>query len=119
VDEAIMLNTDGYVAEATANNIFIARDATLFTPPTSAGILEGVTRRLVMELARKRNYPTREINLVRHDIYIADECFLTGSATEIIPVVSLDKRVIGSGSPGPITRTLMSEFVAYRNRLSE
>ncbi len=118
-DEAIMLNTDGYVAEATANNIFIVRDATLHTPPTSAGILEGITRRLVMELARKRNYPTREIDLVRHDIYIADECFLTGSATEIVPVVSLDKRAIGGGSPGPITRMLMSEFVAYRNRLSE
>lgn len=118
-DEAVMLNPDGYVAEATGNNIFIARDGKLLTPPPSAGILEGITRRLVMELARKRNYPTIETNLVRQDVYVAEECFLTGTATEIVPVVSLDQRTIGDGAPGSITKMLMADFVALRNRLSE
>ena len=118
-DEAVMLNPDGYVAEATGSNIFVARDGKLLTPPPSAGILEGITRRLVMELARKRNHPTIEANLVRQDVYVADECFLTGTATEIVPVVSLDHRSIGDGSPGTITRMLMADFVALRNRLSE
>ncbi len=114
-DEAIMLNADGYVTEGTGDNLFIVRDGELQTPPAGCGILEGVTRKIVMELAKKRNHGVAEKMLIRHDIYVADECFLTGTAAEIIPVVSLDSRPIGDGSPGPITKGLMVDFAAYRS----
>ena len=86
------------------------RNNVITTPPTDAGILEGITRDAVIELARKANYDVREASLTRHDVYIADECFLTGSAAEVIPVVKVDRRKIGAGVPGPVTRDLIERF---------
>ncbi len=108
--EALMLNHKGEVAECTGDNIFIVRKGQLLTPPNDAGILEGITRAAVLEVAQKSKIPTQEIALTRHDIFIADECFLTGSAAEVIPVIELDGRPIGDGKPGPITKQLWSEF---------
>jgi branched-chain amino acid aminotransferase len=108
--EALMLNHKGEVAECTGDNIFLVRGGVLLTPPTDAGILEGITRDAVIELARKANYEVREIALTRHDVYIADECFLTGSAAEVIPVVKVDRRKIGAGVPGAVTRDLIERF---------
>lgn len=110
--EALMLNHKGEVAECTGDNIFIIKRGVLKTPPPDAGILEGVTRAAVMELARTGNVPVQETTMTRHDIYTADECFLTGTAAEVIPVVKCDGRVIGNGRPGPITRRLREGFVA-------
>jgi len=114
-DEAVMLNHAGHVAECTGDNLFIVRDDKLYTPPTSSGILEGITRAVAIELARKRGHHVEEKMLLCFDIYSADECFLTGTAAEIVPVVSLDRRVIGTGKPGPVTRQLMEDFIAYRS----
>jgi branched-chain amino acid aminotransferase len=108
--EALMLNAKGEVAECTGDNIFIVRKGVLQTPPIDAGILEGITREAVIELAAEMKIPLQQIALARHDIFIADECFLTGSAAEIIPVVKLDSRVIGDGRPGPITKRLTERF---------
>ncbi|NLX06752.1 MAG: branched-chain-amino-acid transaminase [Phycisphaerae bacterium] len=108
--EAIMLNHEGFVAECTGDNVFIVRDGRLETPPTAAGILEGVTRAVVMELGRARGIEVIEKNLTRYDLYIADECFLTGTAAEVIPVTKIDGRTIGQGSAGPITRDLIAAF---------
>jgi branched-chain amino acid aminotransferase len=108
--EALMLNHKGEVAECTGDNIFIVKRGILKTPPADAGILEGVTRGAVLELARAARIPAQETALTRHDIYAADECFLTGTAAEVIPVVKCDGRVIGSGKPGPITRQLRESF---------
>jgi branched-chain amino acid aminotransferase len=108
--EALMLNHKGEVAECTGDNIFLVRDEVLQTPPLDAGILEGITRDAVIELAREAGIEVREMSLTRHDVYIADECFLTGSAAEVIPVVKIDSRAIGSGQPGPITRDLIQRF---------
>jgi len=108
--EALMLNAKGEVAECTGDNIFIVRGGRLLTPPIDAGILEGITRDAVIELAEAAGIPVQQIPLTRHDIFIADECFLTGSAAEIIPVVKLDSRVIGDGKPGPVTRRLTERF---------
>ena len=108
--EALMLNAKGEVAECTADNVFIVRKGVLMTPPIDAGILEGITRDAVIELAQDMNIPVQQIALTRHDIFIADECFITGSAAEIIPVVKLDSRVIGSGIPGPLTKKLTERF---------
>ncbi len=110
--EALMLNTKGEVAECTGDNIFIMRHGVLMTPPLDAGILEGITRDAVMELARAMGQEVREVALTRHDVYVADECFLTGSAAEVIPVVKLDDRKIGDGKPGPMTRQLIERFQA-------
>jgi branched-chain amino acid aminotransferase len=110
--EALMLNHKGEVAECTGDNIFLVRDRQLLTPPTDAGILEGITRSAVMDLALAAGITVREIALTRHDVYVADECFLTGSAAEVIPVVKVDDRIIGSGQPGPITRDLAQRFRA-------
>lgn len=110
VFEAIMLNHEGLVAECTGDNIFIVKDGELLTPPISAGVLVGITQRFVMKLARKAGLVVREINLTRHDLYSADECFLTGTAAEVIPVNSVDKRMVGTGRPGPITKKLMAAF---------
>ncbi|MFN3152718.1 branched-chain-amino-acid transaminase [Bremerella sp.] len=111
--EALMLNHKGEVSECTADNIFIVRDGNLLTPPTDAGILEGVTRDVVLELAREAGIPTFEKTLTRHDIYVADECFMTGTAAEVIGVVKVDDREIGDGKPGPITRKLKALFVEH------
>lgn len=108
--EALMLNHKGEVAECTGDNIFIVRDGLLWTPPLEAGILEGITRDAVIEAARAAGIEVREAPMTKHDIYIADECFLTGSAAEVIPVVTLDNRTIGTGKPGPITRDLEKRF---------
>jgi branched-chain amino acid aminotransferase len=113
-DEAIMLNHLGNVAECTGDNIFMVRHGELYTPPASDGILEGVTRQLVMELARKRGIPVHEMSLVRHDLYVAEECFATGTAAELIAIVEINKRKVGEGKPGPITRMLLEDFINYR-----
>ena len=108
--EALMLNHQGEVAECTGDNIFLVRDGKLFTPPIDAGILEGITRDVVIELAGEQGLPVHEIALTKHDVYIADECFLTGSAAEVVPVVKVDSRIIGDGKPGPVTRALTDGF---------
>jgi len=108
--EALMLNHKGEVAECTGDNIFLARHGALLTPPNDAGILEGVTRAVVIELARSAGIEVCEIPLTKHDVYIADECFLTGTAAEVVPVVKVDSRTIGDGTPGPITRKLAERF---------
>jgi branched-chain amino acid aminotransferase len=108
--EALMLNHKGEVAECTGDNIFLLSHGELLTPPIDAGILEGITRAVVIELAGEENIPFREIPLTRHDVYIADECFLTGSAAEVVPVVKVDSRKIGDGKPGPVTRRLLERF---------
>jgi branched-chain amino acid aminotransferase len=108
--EALMLNAKGEVAECTGDNIFIVRKGVLQTPPIDAGILEGITRDAVLDIAGELKIPVQQIPLVRHDIFIADECFLTGSAAEIIPVVKLDNRTIGDGRPGQLTRRLTERF---------
>lgn len=114
--EALMLNHKGEVAECTGDNVFIIKNGVLKTPPTDAGILEGVTRNFVMELARKANIPLVECTMTRHDIYAADECFLTGTAAEVIAVTECDGRLIGQGKPGPITKQLREAFtVAIRS----
>jgi branched-chain amino acid aminotransferase len=108
--EALMLNHQGQVAECTGDNIFVIHHGKLYTPPIDAGILEGITRNAVMELATSLGMDVVEQTMTRHDIYVADECFLTGSAAEIIPVVKLDGRAIGSGSVGEITKQLSDAF---------
>jgi branched-chain amino acid aminotransferase len=108
--EALMLNHKGEVAECTGDNVFLVRQGVLQTPPLEAGILEGVTRDAVIEVARVAGIEVRELPLTKHDVYIADECFLTGTAAEIIPVVRVDSRVIGTGKPGPMTRDLEKRF---------
>jgi branched-chain amino acid aminotransferase len=108
--EALMLNTKGEVAECTGDNIFIVRAGDVFTPPLDAGILDGITRQTVITLAREEGLKVYEHGLTKYDVYTADECFLTGSAAEIIPVVKIDNRVIGSGKPGPVTKDLTRLF---------
>jgi branched-chain amino acid aminotransferase len=108
--EALMLNHKGEVAECTGDNVFVVRSGVLLTPPPDAGILEGITRNAVMELAHKAGIDCREATLTRHDLYTADECFLTGTAAEVIPVVDVDGRTIGTGTPGPITARLIHDF---------
>jgi branched-chain amino acid aminotransferase len=108
--EALMLNHKGEVAECTGDNIFIVKRGVLKTPSTEAGILEGITRNAVIGLARDAGVPVQEVPLLRHDIFAADECFLTGTAAEVIPVVKLDGRQIGDGKPGPVTNDLRARF---------
>ncbi|MDR1959059.1 MAG: branched-chain-amino-acid transaminase [Planctomycetaceae bacterium] len=108
--EALMLNHKGEVAECTGDNVFIIRREEIFTPSIEAGVLEGITRNAVIELARNAGYTVHEMPLTRFDVYIADECFLTGTAAEIIPVVTIDSRKIGTGRPGPFTKELIAKF---------
>jgi branched-chain amino acid aminotransferase len=111
VSEAILLNSEGYVTECTGDNIFIVKNGEVITPPPFLGILEGVTRNTILEIAEKLGYRTSEKVFTRHDIYIADECFLSGTAAEVVPVVKVDGRVIGEdGKPGEISRALVKEF---------
>lgn len=111
VPEAIMLNVAGYVAECTGDNIFILKENTLITPPSWVGALEGITRNAVMEIARnKLKLSVREDVFTLYHMYTADECFLTGTAAEIVPVVSIDDRTIGDGKPGKTTAKLIKEF---------
>ena len=105
-----MLNVQGFVAEATGDNIFVVRGRSLLTPPPWAGTLVGITRNTVMDLARAQGLDVREEMLTRYDLYTADEVFLTGTAAEVIGVSDIDRRVIGTGRPGPITRMLAREY---------
>lgn len=116
VHEAIMYNHLGFVAECTGDNIFLVRDGQVLTPTLNAGALEGITRGAVMELVQKRGLPMRELDLTRHDLYVAEECFLTGSAAEVIPVTKIDGRPIGTGQPGKLTRQLIADFRELVNR---
>lgn len=108
--EALMLNKDGYVVECTGDNIFLVKNGTLITPPVYLGALRGITRDCIIEIAQKLGYPVMEQPFTRFEVFNADECFLTGTAAEAIPVVKVDNRVIGDGKPGPITRRLIEEF---------
>jgi branched-chain amino acid aminotransferase len=109
-DEAIMLDSLGYVAECTGDNIFIVKNDHLFTPPQCMGTLRGITRDTVMEIAQKSKISVHEHVITRHEVYNSDECFLTGTAAEIIPVVKVDGRAIGTGKPGKLTLGLMKKF---------
>lgn len=111
-EEAIMLNSEGYVSECTGDNLFIVKANQLLTPPLSAGALYGITRGVVMDLARESGMNVAEPNLTRYDVFNADECFLTGTGAEVIPVVKVDGRVIGSGKPGPATLSLVEKYHA-------
>jgi branched-chain amino acid aminotransferase len=113
VPEAIMYNHEGYVAEATADNVFIVRDGVIYAPPVEAGALEGITRNLVIKLAKEEDLQVIEKNLTRFDLYVCDEFFLTGTAAEVIGIVEIDGRVIDDGSPGPVTRLLRKKFFKY------
>jgi len=108
--EALMLNHKGEVAECTGDNIFLVRDGVLLTPGLDAGILGGITRQAVIELAQEAGIEVMKVSLTKHDVYIADECFLTGTAAEVIPVVKVDSRTIGTGKPGPVTLELKKQF---------
>ena len=109
-EEALMFTAQGYVAECTGDNIFIIKDNSLITPPAYIGILKGITRASVMGIAGKQGITVKEEVITRHNVYTADECFLTGTAAEIIPVIRVDKRIIGTGKPGKATLNLMKEF---------
>lgn len=111
-EEAVMLNAEGYVSECTGDNLFLVKAGQLFTPPLSAGALYGITRATVIELAREAGLVVSEPNLTRYDLYNANECFLTGTGAELIPVVKIDGRVIGDGRPGPVTRDLVTRYHA-------
>jgi branched-chain amino acid aminotransferase len=108
--EAVMLNEQGYVAECTGDNLFLIKNGILLTPLISDGALDGITRGVIIELAEKLGVPFKECSLTRYDIYTADECFLTGTAAEVIPVVALDRRPIGTGKPGPFTARFLKAF---------
>ena len=111
-EEAVMLNAEGFVSECTGDNIFIIKAGRLFTPPLSAGALHGITRGVVMDLAREEGVTVAEPNLTRYDLFNADECFLTGTGAELIPIVKIDGRVIGTGRPGPLTGKLVEKYHA-------
>jgi branched-chain amino acid aminotransferase len=115
-EEALMLNDAGYVAECTGDNIFIVKKGDLYTPPECMGALSGVTRETVLGIAKKMKIPTHEHVFTRHELYVTDECFLTGTAAEIIPVVKVDGRIIGTGKPGKLTFTLIGKFKELTKR---
>lgn len=109
-EEAIMLDSLGYVAECTGDNIFTVKDGKIYTPPQCMGTLRGITRDTVLEIAKKKGISTNEHVITRHELYISDECFLTGTAAEIIPVIKIDGREIGNAKPGSITKEMLDEF---------
>jgi branched-chain amino acid aminotransferase len=109
-EEAIMLNSFGLVSECAGDNIFVIRKGVLMTPPISMGVLEGITRNVVIEMGKEKGMKVQQAVMTRHDLFIADECFLTGSAAEIIPVVKIDGRIIGDGKPGKITRDFITSY---------
>ena len=113
VPEAIMYNHEGYVAEATGDNVFIVRDGVVYTPPAEAGALGGITRGIVIKLAKEENIEAVEKNLTRFDLYVCDEFFLTGTAAEVIGIVEIDGRIIGEGRPGSVTKLLRKKFFKY------
>ncbi|MGC8828515.1 MAG: branched-chain-amino-acid transaminase [Verrucomicrobiia bacterium] len=110
VEEAIMLNSEGFVAECTGDNIFIIKENSIYTPPLYAGALRGITRAVVLDIATDIGLRVVETNLTRYDLFNADECFLTGTAAELVPVTKIDGRVIGDGIPGPLTKKLLDKF---------
>src|ERR1041385_2580208 len=118
-EEAIMLNAEGLISECTGDNIFVVKENHLFTPPLSAGALYGITRRVAMELAAEAGLKVSEPNLTRYDLFNAEECFLTGTGAELIPVVKIDGRVIGNGKPGPMTRRLVEQYRALTKAAGE
>jgi branched-chain amino acid aminotransferase len=118
-EEAVMLNAEGFVAECTGDNLFIVKNGELFTPPLSAGALYGITRQTVIELAQSAGLKVSEPNLTRYDLFNADECFLTGTGAEIMPVIKIDGRVIGSGKPGALTRKLVEDYHALTKMSGE
>jgi branched-chain amino acid aminotransferase len=111
-EEAIMLNVEGFVSECTGDNVFIVKGRQLLTPPLSAGALYGITRRVVMDLATEAGLQVSEPNLTRYDLFNADECFLTGTGAEVVPVVRIDGRIIGQGRPGRLTKKLVAQYHA-------
>jgi branched-chain amino acid aminotransferase len=111
-EEAVMLNAEGYVAECTGDNLFLIKGNRLLTPPLSAGALYGITRETVMDIATESGLKVEEPNLTRHDLFNADECFLTGTGAEVVPIVKIDGRVIGTGKPGPVTMKLVAQYHA-------
>lgn len=110
VDEALMLNDQGYVTEGSADNIFIVKNGVVYTPPVYLGALEGITRNAIIDVARAKGFEVRESPFTRHDVYVADEVFLTGTAVEVIAVIEVDARVISGGKPGEVTNQLLEEF---------
>jgi branched-chain amino acid aminotransferase len=110
VQEALMLNDQGYVTEGSADNIFIVKNGVIFTPPVYLGALEGITRNAIIDVARAKGYEVRESPFTRHDVYVADEVFLTGTAVEVIAAISVDGRKISNGKPGNVTNDLLDEF---------
>ncbi|MBI4660994.1 MAG: branched-chain-amino-acid transaminase [Verrucomicrobia bacterium] len=118
-EEAILLNAEGFVSECTGDNIFIVKSGQLLTPPLSAGALYGITRGVVIDLAKKAGMSVAESNLTRYDLFNADECFLTGTGAELIPVVKIDGRVIGTGKPGRTTRTFVEKYRALTQTTGE
>jgi branched-chain amino acid aminotransferase len=113
--ESILLNTSGHVAECTGDNIFIVKNSSILTPAATEGALEGITRNMIMEIAQKAGIETRETTMTRFDLYTADECFLTGTAAEVIPVIDIDGRIIGGGKPGVVTCKLITLFKQHIN----
>ncbi|MEK0447335.1 MAG: branched-chain-amino-acid transaminase [Verrucomicrobiota bacterium] len=109
-DEGVMLNEQGYVAECTGDNIFVVRRGEVTTPPVYAGALCGINRGVVLEICRELGIPAKEAEMTRYDIYTADECFLTGTAAEVIAAIELDTRAIGDGKPGPVTQRIIARF---------
>ena len=118
-EEAIMLNAEGFVAECTGDNIFIVKERRLLTPPLSAGALYGITRGVVMDLAAQSGLTVGEPDLTRYDLFNADECFLTGTGAELVPVVKIDGRVVGTGKPGPVTESLVAQYRALTKASGE
>ena len=118
-EEAVMLNAEGYVSECTGDNLFIVKAGQMFTPPLSAGALYGITRSVVIDLAKEACIAVSEPNLTRYDLFNADECFLTGTGAELIPVVKIDGRVVGSGKPGAVTRSLVEKYKALTKASGE
>ena len=116
VPEAIMYNHEGYVAEASGDNVLIVKDGVIYTPPAEAGALPGITRSIVIKLAKEENLQVVEKNLTRFDLYVCDEFFLTGTAAEVIGIVEVDGRIIGDGKPGPITSLLRKKFFEYTRK---
>lgn len=111
--EALMLNEQGYVAECTGDNIFIVKNGTVYTPPVSDGCLDGITRQVVLSVCKELSIPAEERTMTRFDILSADECFLTGTAAEVIPVTNLDGRVIGNGKPGPVIARIRACYQSH------
>jgi branched-chain amino acid aminotransferase len=109
-DEALMLNDQGCIAECTADNIFVIKRGEIFTPPITAGALRGITRSVVFEIAAELGIKISEVDISRHDVFIADECLLSGTAAEVVPVIKADGRVIGTGKPGPISLRMIARF---------